>query len=245
MRETTPISGCLFADRTAVAHKAEPASSTTSDVIAARGVGFGNSRFAAMNNFPATAREGTQERWGRPMQVIRRRPLARILKQAIEEALANNLEGLSPAVRRAILADAGQSCKRLLDANTRRVRTAQRHNVEAELATARKAAERERDAALRELAELVTQIQGGEVSAQGVALYERRISKLTRSLERLERELSGMSPHALDEGVASIYRTVQGLSQSDAMHVAKREMMNDIFQANLRDFHDAETRRAG
>ena len=37
----------------------------------------------------------------------------------------------------------------------------------------------------------------------------------------------------LDDGIASIYRDVQGLSSDEANAEAKKEMMAQIFQANV------------
>ena len=62
---------------------------------------------------------------------------------------------------------------------------------------------------------------------------ERRVNKLTGSLGRTEEELkriAGMKD--VDLGVASIYRTVQGLSVDDEHAEAKREMLKNIFEAN-------------
>lgn len=64
--------------------------------------------------------------------------------------------------------------------------------------------------------------------------YKRRISKLTESLSRTEAEiarLAGMKD--VETGVASIYRTVQGLSHEDENAESKKEMMMAIFEANL------------
>jgi hypothetical protein len=64
--------------------------------------------------------------------------------------------------------------------------------------------------------------------------FERRISKLTRSLELTEEELQRMAKaKGIDPGVASIYRTVQGLDDAEGNYEAKLEMMASIFEANL------------
>jgi len=67
-----------------------------------------------------------------------------------------------------------------------------------------------------------------------VDLLERRIAKLSRSLEVTEEELRQMALlKDVDQGVSSIYREVQGLS-ADAHDRERREaMMSSIFEANL------------
>jgi GGDEF domain-containing protein len=63
---------------------------------------------------------------------------------------------------------------------------------------------------------------------------ERRIAKLTSILGVTEEELARvMAMKNIDAGVASIYRTVQGLSGSDEQAAAKKAMMAEIFRSNL------------
>ncbi len=67
-----------------------------------------------------------------------------------------------------------------------------------------------------------------------VANFERRISKLTSSLELTEEELKRIAAaKGIDPGVASIYRDVQGLDSGDADYETKKELMSCIFEANL------------
>ena len=78
--------------------------------------------------------------------------------------------------------------------------------------------------ALQELADQQVQI----------AQFERRISKLTSSLEMTEDELKRVAAAKnIDLGVSSRYRTVQGVSSSDENYETKKELMSSIFQANL------------
>ena len=71
-------------------------------------------------------------------------------------------------------------------------------------------------------------------SQQQIEQLERRITKLTQSLERTEEELVRIAAMKdVDGGVASIYRTVQGLTRGQEGAEAKIEMMRDIFNANL------------
>lgn len=63
---------------------------------------------------------------------------------------------------------------------------------------------------------------------------ERRIAKLTEILGVTEEELKRvMALKAIDPGVASIFREVQGLSGSDQQAETKKAMMGEIFKANL------------
>jgi hypothetical protein len=63
---------------------------------------------------------------------------------------------------------------------------------------------------------------------------ERRIAKLTHLLGITEEELRRVAAMKnIDLGVASIYRTVQGLSDDSTQKEKKRAMMREIFQANF------------
>lgn len=63
---------------------------------------------------------------------------------------------------------------------------------------------------------------------------ERRIAKLTQILGVTEEELKRvMAMKAIDPGVASIFREVQGLSATDQQAETKKAMMGEIFKANL------------
>lgn len=67
-----------------------------------------------------------------------------------------------------------------------------------------------------------------------IDLLERRLSKLTKSLETTEGELRRVaSMKAVDTGLSSIYRTVQGLSGEDNNSEVKKAMLANIFEANL------------
>ena len=71
-----------------------------------------------------------------------------------------------------------------------------------------------------------------------IDVLKRRIFKLMASLERTEEEIARMERLGeVDEGVASIYRTVQGLGPGSSAADQKRAMLAGIFQANceLRD----------
>jgi diguanylate cyclase (GGDEF)-like protein len=68
-----------------------------------------------------------------------------------------------------------------------------------------------------------------------IELLERRISKLLGLLGVSERELERLAkaPQAVDAGLASIYRTVQGLAPDADQAEKKREMLMKIFDANV------------
>ena len=69
------------------------------------------------------------------------------------------------------------------------------------------------------------------VHTSEVDVLERRIQKLTKALEDAQAELvRSQAGHEIDPGVASAYRTVQGLRDQ---HGAKRDMLEKLFEANL------------
>ncbi len=72
-----------------------------------------------------------------------------------------------------------------------------------------------------------------EVRRQNDVL-ERRIAKLTSELGLTEEELKRIAAMKnIDLGIASIYRSVQGLAEDEAHGKRKREMMKEIFTANF------------
>lgn len=73
-----------------------------------------------------------------------------------------------------------------------------------------------------------------EEHSKQVELLERRLAKLSDTLETTEGELQRAALRAnIDSGVASVYRTVQGLSDVEDDSELKQEMMVKIFEANL------------
>ncbi len=63
---------------------------------------------------------------------------------------------------------------------------------------------------------------------------ERRIAKLNEMLAKTEEDLSSMAAvKSIDPGLASIHRTVQGVSPEDEAKALKKELMQKIFEANL------------
>ncbi|MCR9247118.1 MAG: hypothetical protein NXI31_18960 [bacterium] len=64
---------------------------------------------------------------------------------------------------------------------------------------------------------------------------QRRIKKLNDSLALTENRLQQVSAMKnIDEGISSIYREVQGIGQGDAHAGKKKELMSEIFKANLK-----------
>ena len=64
--------------------------------------------------------------------------------------------------------------------------------------------------------------------------FERRIAKLNRALADSEQALLQLSRQKNGEtGLASIYRTVQGLSEAEENRLAKKAILEQIFLANL------------
>lgn len=87
--------------------------------------------------------------------------------------------------------------------------------------------------ALNDEREKVVEAQMAEHRRE-VENFERRITKLTHSLELTEEELQRIAKaKGIDPGVASIYRSVQGLGSGADNYEVKLEMMASIFQANL------------
>ncbi len=85
--------------------------------------------------------------------------------------------------------------------------------------------------------------QGGERGGfeRDLLQLNRRIEKLTRSLETTEEEVARLrSSGTTDEGIASVYREVQGLDADGVRSDLKRDLMGEIFRANL----DLQARRA-
>ena len=73
-----------------------------------------------------------------------------------------------------------------------------------------------------------------ELHNREVELLQRRIAKVNQALGDTERQLSEtMQGRSTEEGVASMYRQVQGLSRSDSMYERKKELVTEIFRANL------------
>lgn len=67
-----------------------------------------------------------------------------------------------------------------------------------------------------------------------VAQLERRIRKLTGSLQDTENELRRVAALKVQEtGLASIYQSVQGLNADEESYEQKKEMLKGIFAANL------------
>jgi chaperonin cofactor prefoldin len=62
----------------------------------------------------------------------------------------------------------------------------------------------------------------------------RRVAKLIASLEATEKVLGEVAKMKdVEHGIASIYRTVQGLAQGDLAREKKRDALERIFQSNL------------
>jgi hypothetical protein len=80
---------------------------------------------------------------------------------------------------------------------------------------------------------------GEETTASGEELrsldvLQRRAAKLERSLQEARAALAYVAGlEHVDEGIASIYRAVQGLSLEDPQRESKRDALEHIFRANL------------
>lgn len=68
-----------------------------------------------------------------------------------------------------------------------------------------------------------------------VDTLQRRIKKLNESLDQTEKRLQAVAAmKSLDAGISSIYREVQGVDPADTQAGKKKELMAEIFKANLR-----------
>lgn len=68
-----------------------------------------------------------------------------------------------------------------------------------------------------------------------VGNLQRRIQKLNDTLEATERRLAAATASkVVQPGISSIYREVQGLDESDTQAGRKKELIADIFRANLK-----------
>ena len=84
-----------------------------------------------------------------------------------------------------------------------------------------------------------------ELGARSGEILERRIAQLVDELEHAERAIERLArTKDLEFGIASIYRTVQGLEEGEGERHAKLEMLARIFQTNL-ELHAARSGRAG
>lgn len=67
-----------------------------------------------------------------------------------------------------------------------------------------------------------------------VDLLERRMNKLRTALADQEREIAELARRAaIDPGVASIYKDVQGLGAGESERETKAKLLKDIFEQNL------------
>lgn len=74
-----------------------------------------------------------------------------------------------------------------------------------------------------------------ETQTRQIDILERRVAKLSNLLGLAEEELRRVAKMKnIDLGIASIYRTVQGLDDHDGQFERKKEMMTSIFEANVK-----------
>jgi len=102
--------------------------------------------------------------------------------------------------------------------------------------------------AMVELHEELTSLKTVEIdkSTDEINLLERRIAKLCKHLGQTEEELARvLRMKDIDPGVASLYRTVQGLSPEEDARDQKAKLMNQIFDANVKLREDRESDLAG
>jgi hypothetical protein len=88
--------------------------------------------------------------------------------------------------------------------------------------------------AAREASLVVERTQRPPLS-EGADVLRRRVRKLVKAVRELRAAVvQARNAKVIDPGLASIYRTVQGLAESDQLAELKREMLVDVFETNLR-----------
>jgi len=106
------------------------------------------------------------------------------------------------------------------------------------------------------IVELVMELVSGERQAAEVARsalrdrevenLQRRIHKLNESLGQTEKRLQQVAAtRQVDQGISSVYREVQGVSPEDQHRERKKELMSEIFKANLALHKALQERRGG
>lgn len=114
--------------------------------------------------------------------------------------------------------------------------------------TARQNVSDQRAALAADIAEIARIRRPGSLDSRDLLIdrLERRVKKLAEALEQSERALTRvMQSRAIDDGVASIYKVVQGLPGDEANLEQKRAMMAEIFSANFELKERLAARRAG
>lgn len=78
-------------------------------------------------------------------------------------------------------------------------------------------------------------VESYPILATRIELLERRIDKLSRALDSIDARLARLEGggRTSEEGVASVYREVQGLDLDSPNVALKRQLMAAIFEANL------------
>ena len=183
-----------------------------------------------------TRREESSSTAARRMSLVRRDDLGAIVREAVARALDPMDVPSRGAVARALETELAA----LLTRRGRAVRGWSRREFLAEMERSRDDILQRREEARAQLEELEGRLAafGDDPSLAGrdvrIDNLERRIRKLTRSLETTEdalRRVSRLGEH--DPGIASIYRTVQGLTAEDPAWEAKQSLLGAIFEANV------------
>lgn len=74
---------------------------------------------------------------------------------------------------------------------------------------------------------------GDSQARHQIQLLERRLQKMTRLLEEQGKEISS-AHEPEDQGVASVFREVQGVETEDAQAEHKKALMDSIFRQNMK-----------
>jgi len=153
-----------------------------------------------------------------------------------EEALSEQRESARIAISAESLRDLETSCKKVLVefmTDERRALTAETNpKAEDGLVSLEK-----------KLGEIFDRLVG-RLKSDYEDLLERRIEKLNKALSETENALRHMAQmKSIDPGIASIYRTIQGLSLDEENYERKKELLAIVFLENLQLQHKEITEK--
>ena len=172
----------------------------------------------------ALAEKSDEERRGLDLQKQVDKLRSELARQ--EAVLTEQRESATIAISASSLAELEATCKRVLQ----EFMTAERRALAAH---ANPKAEEGLGALEKKLGEAFDRLVG-RLKSDYEDLLERRIEKLNKALADTENALRHMAQlKSLDPGIASLYRTIQGLSLDEAYFERKKELLAVVFLENL------------
>jgi GGDEF domain-containing protein len=144
---------------------------------------------------------------------------------------APELNGAAPAVN-GVEPVASVAADALFEARIKSVFAADTRGANPSAEIERRVLELSRAWAQDALAQMLKRVE--ERHQSEIDLYERRIQKLAQALDATEEDLRRIANlKAIDPGVASAYRSVQGLDRNESQYAAKLSLLSKLLQANL------------